>query len=150
MNIEEKEAVEKVTLAVRTVTPVSGLPAAIGKAYGDIMAYAQKSGIGIAGPPFVLYYNMDMEALDVEMGFPVLEKATGEGSVKSGKLPGGKLVTALHKGPYSTLEKTCNKLTAYIQEKGIEVEPWMWENYLNSPEEVPEAELLTEVVFACK
>jgi len=33
---------------------------------------------------FAAYYNMDMENLDVEMGFPVAKPLAGRGEIKAG------------------------------------------------------------------
>ena len=60
----------------------------MGPVYGEIAAYMAKNKIPFAGPPFAMYYNMDMDDLDVEIGFPVAEKISGEGRVKPGTLPG--------------------------------------------------------------
>ena len=57
------------TLSVRRVAAVQELPQAMGSAYGAVMAYAGAQGIPVEGPAYVIYYNMDMRALDMEIGF---------------------------------------------------------------------------------
>jgi len=65
----------------------------LGKAYGAIAQYLGELGEQPAGPPFVAYYNMDMQALDVEIGFPVSRKLSGKGDIQASEIPGGKALS---------------------------------------------------------
>lgn len=145
--IERKETP---TLSVRYRTPVSELPATMGPIYGEIAALMGRDGIPFAGPPFARYFNMDMNDLDVEIGFPLASPAAGAGRVEAGKLPGGFFAAATHVGPYATIEATYNALTAFIKEKGVAPEEWMFEEYLNSPEDTPPEKLETTIYFPLK
>jgi effector-binding domain-containing protein len=122
----------------------------MGSIYGEIAAYAGKSGIPFAGPPFAMYYNMDMDDLDIEIGFPVDKVAAGEGRVKAGKLPGGRQATTTHVGSYETIEKAYNALTAFVGERGLETETFMYEEYLNSPQDTPPDKLATNIYYILK
>jgi effector-binding domain-containing protein len=148
MQIIEKK--ETPTLSVRYRTPAAELPNSMGPVYGEIAAYMGKNGIRFAGPPFAMYYNMDMNDLDVEIGFPVPAAAAGAGRVKAGKLPGGSFAVAKHVGPYATIEETYNGLTAFVKEKGVQPEAYMFEEYLNSPEDTPPDKLETVIYFPLK
>ena len=141
---------EKKALTVRMFSPVAKLPENIGSIYGEVATLIQQKGYGFAGAPFVMYYNMDMDNLDIEAGFPVAGPAEGEGRVKLSRIPGGEKATALHTGPYDTLEKTYTELSNFVQEKGREPEEFMYEEYLNSPEEVKPEELQTRIYFILK
>jgi len=145
--IERKETP---TLSVRYRTPAADLPNSMGPIYGEIAAYMGKSGIPFAGPPFAMYYNMDMNDLDVEIGFPVAKVTAGEGRISAGKLPGGSFATAKHTGPYTALEETYNALTAFVKDKGVQMETFMFEEYLNSPEDTPPETLETAIYFPLK
>ncbi len=135
------------TLAVRYRTPAAKLAESMGPIYGEIAAYMAQKGIDFAGPPYAMYYNMDMDDLDVEIGFPVGAPAKGEGRVRPGKLPGGRHATATHGGSYETMAKTYDALTAFCKERGVELEERMYEENLNSPEEVPPEKLETVIHF---
>ena len=111
------------------------------------MGYLQRQGLEMSGYPFVLYHNSDMEALDAEAGFSVDRVVPGEGRVQPGTIPGGKVLSAIHTGPYTTLEKTYSPVMAHIEKKGLKVTDWMYELYLNSPEDTPENQLQTEICF---
>jgi len=148
MEIVEKQ--DRHTAAVRFRTPLGAMADGIGAAFGESAAYLGRIGVPIAGPPFVMYYNMDMNDLDVEAGFPVAAAVPGEGRVKAGVLPGGELATTRHVGPYTTLETSYDALTAFVKERGLSVEEYMYEEYANSPEDTPPERLATDVYFYIK
>ncbi len=106
-----------------------------------------RNRIDFVGPPFAMYYNMDMEDLDIEIGFPVAAKAAGEGRIRAGTLPGGRTATARHLGPYATIEKTYNALMGFVASKGAKPAAVMYEEYLNSPEDTPPEKLETAIYF---
>ncbi len=149
-DMEIVELKERKTLAVRFRTPAKELPTRMGPIYAEIAGYMAKMGIPFAGAPFAMYYNMDMNDLDVEIGFPVAKAAPEEGRVKAGTLPGGKLATAKHVGSYGTIEATYNKLMAFVGQQGLKTEAFMYEEYLNSPEDTPPDKLETNIYFPLK
>ena len=148
--MELRNTSEQDTVVVRITTPVEKLPEVIGPSYGKIMAYLGPKGIQPSGPPFLLYHNDDMAALDVEIGFPVPSRQEGSGDVKSSKLPGGRAAVIMHTGPYDTIQESYAALSAFISEKGLEMEPFCYEVYLNDPRETPPQELKTEIYFPIK
>ena len=77
--IEMVETVEQPTLMMKAVTPVGDLPKILGKAFGDIIGYIMELGEQPIGPAFVGYFNMDMERLEIEIGFPVSKELPGKG-----------------------------------------------------------------------
>jgi effector-binding domain-containing protein len=148
--MEVRSIEERNTLAIRTFTPVEKLSEVMGSSYGEIMQVMESLGVQPSGPPFAMYHNMDMSNLDVEMGFPVMKAAQDRGRVKAGKLPGGKAAVTVHVGPYDRIEEAYNRLTAFVNEKGLETESSCYEFYLNDPAETPPDELKTEIYFPVK
>jgi len=148
--MEMRNVDEQRTAAVRLTTPVEKLPEVMGEVYGEVAGFLARRGLEFAGPPFALYYNMDMAALDVEMGFPVTIDVEGEGRVFAGSLPGGPTACTVHIGPYSELERTYTALMEYVQGQGLEVQGWTYETYLNSPEDTPPEKLRTEIFYPIK
>nr|WP_281034003.1 GyrI-like domain-containing protein [Methanosalsum zhilinae] len=119
----------------------------MGEAYHKIMEYMDSINVQPMDVPFVIYYSMDMENLDVEMGFIVPAKVEGKDDIRSSTIPGGREASFVHKGPYAASEQGYIKLLEWIKEQGEEVTGVSYEFYYNSPEEVPEFELLTKIVF---
>ena len=138
------------TLTIRARTSVQNLPELIGKSYGDIAQYLAQLGQYPAGAPFAAYYNMDMQNLDVELGFPVSKELPGKGEIKSGRIPAGKFATVLHAGPYDKVGPAYEALTKWIAEKGYEPAGVAYEVYLNDPDETKPEDLKTQVMFPLK
>lgn len=137
-------------LSIRTRTSVENLPQELGKAYGAIINYLNEIGEQPLAFAFAAYYNMDMEDLDVEMGFPVPKSIPGKGEIKSGEIPAGKQVFYLHKGPYHAMEPAYHAMMQWIEENGYTPTGVSYEFYYNSPGEVDESELLTKIMFPLK
>ncbi len=134
-------------LSVRTRTKLEDLPDLIGKSYQKIMDYLNELGEEAVGVPFTAYYNLDVQDLDVEMGFPVAKPLPGKGQIISGEIPGGRVVSSMHYGPYQEMEKHYAEITRWISDHGLEATGVAYEYYYNSPEDVPESELLTRIVI---
>lgn len=146
--LNEQEA--QPVLSIRTRTAIENLPKVIGEAYGKIMRYVAELGEQPAGVPYTAYYNLDMQDLDVEMGFPVARALPGQGEINAGAIPAGGYATCMYQGPYSKMEEPYNEIFKWMAENGYEQTGVSYEYYYNSPEEVPESELLTKIAIALK
>jgi effector-binding domain-containing protein len=145
--IEMAETQEQPTLVLKTVTPVSELPNILGKAFMDIVTHIMELGEQPVGPAFVGYFNMDMERLELEIGFPVTKALLGKGDILAGSIPAGKQVSCMYKGPYMEMPPVYEEIEKWIKDNGYKPLGPVYEHYYNSPEEVPESELLTKIVF---
>lgn len=137
-------------LSIRTTTSVGELPRVLGGIYGKVALRLGVLGECPAGPPFAAYYNMNMEALDVEGGFPVTRMLPGEGDVEAREIPAGMAATCVHVGPYATMPETYEELSAWMASEGHEPTGTVYEFYLNDPGKTPPEELKTEIVFPLK
>ena len=145
-----KQYASQPILSIRKTTSISKLSEEIGKSYGLIAMYLQEIGEQPVGAPFTAYHNLDMENLDVEMGFPVSRPIEGRGEIKTGNIPEGKYAEGMYKGPYSEISSAYDAINAWMAEKGLTPAGISYEYYLNTPGEVPESELLTKIVFPVK
>lgn len=62
------------------------------------MNYLTKLGENPVGPAFAGYHNMDMEDLDVEMGFPLENKVESADDLIVKEIPGGLQISYMYKG----------------------------------------------------
>ena len=145
--MEIKDMKEKLALMIRKITPIQNMPSVLGECYGEIMQYVNEIGAKEPIESFVIYYNMDMSSLEIDVGFTVPEKLPDKGHIKMSSIRSGKYATALHEGPYDTLTNTYNELTAFVNEKELEVEDWVYEVYLNNPIDNPEEPPRTMIYF---
>lgn len=137
----------QITLVVRTRTAVSNLPQVLGEAYHGILNYLAETDGKCIGAPFVAYHNMNMDDLDIEIGFPVSKTLPGKGNIQAGEIPAGKQATCLYVGPYNQVHPAYGALMQFIQEKGLSPTGVAYEFYLNDPDETPESELQTKIAF---
>jgi effector-binding domain-containing protein len=142
-----KKRKERKTIVSRFTCSVAEIPAKLEAAYGEVMSAMKTQKLVPVGPPFALYHNDDMDALDIEAGMPVPKRAREQGEVHPSVLPAGRYIVARHKGPYDQLERTYNDILAFAKEKGLEPQGLTYEIYLNDPgKKKPEA-LKTDVYF---
>jgi effector-binding domain-containing protein len=141
------ERVAQPTLSIRTRAAVQDLPKLLGEAYGKIMQYLGELGETPGGAPFVAYYNMDMQDLDMEIGFPTLSPLPGIGEVHAGQIPAGKAATCLYTGAYNEIASAYTELSAWIATQGVRPTGVAYEFYLNDPQHTPAAELQTLILF---
>ena len=135
------------TLAIRTRAAVQDLPRVLGPAWGAIMQYAGSLGVLPSGAPFVAYHNMDMQDLDIEIGFPFAQELAGQGNIQAGAIPGGKVATCMHIGPYDQVGRAYDALQKWLEANSYLPVGVAYEFYLNDPQTTPPSELLTQVVF---
>lgn len=107
-DIRIEEIPEQPTLVIRESANLASIPERMGKIFSEIMAFMGRKGIAPAGPPFAYWHYMNPESMskglfDMECGLSIAMPIEGEGRIRSGKLPGGKVITAMHIGPYEAL-----------------------------------------------
>ncbi len=149
-NIELKEQNLQPMLFIKVKTSVEGLQKIIGESYMKIMAYLTELGQQPSFAPFAAYYNLDMQNLEVELGFPVAKQLPGKSEILAGQIPPGRMISCVYKGAYAGMEKLYTEMFQWIAENGYEFVGVVYEYYLNSPMEVPESELLTRVDLPIK
>jgi effector-binding domain-containing protein len=135
---------------IRTTTSMQDLSNVLGKSYGAVVQYLGALGEAPAGPPFAVYYNMDMENLDIGIGFPVAKALPGEGKIKAEEIPAGKYASCLYTGSYEDIGEAYDALTAWVEENDYEATGLAYEFYLNDPGETPPEELQTQILFPLK
>jgi effector-binding domain-containing protein len=137
-------------LSIRTRTSVDKLPGLVGQSYAAIMGYLAELGEQPAGVPFAAYYNMDLQDLDTELGFPVAQELAGKGEIQPGMIPAGLAASCLYTGPYDQMGMAYEALTQWVKDNGCEATGISYEHYINSPMDCPPEELQTRIVFPLK
>ena len=141
--LEPQEAI-----AVRGDVAIADLPEFFERAFADAVEAAAHCGVEITGPPFGFYPEMPTETVAVEAGFPVAARATSDGNAHRLVLPGGRVVRAMHVGPYDTMEQTYDELQSWMTGHELEPATSMWETYLSDPESEPDPALWrTQIIW---
>lgn len=148
IQLNNKEAVP--VLSIRTKAAVGDLPAVMGQAFGAIAGYLGECGQAPAGAPFAAYYNMDMNNLDIEIGFPVSKKVSGKGNIQPSEIPAGEQVSCFFKGSYEDMKTPYEEINKWLTQNGYVSLGTSYEFYLNDPSQVPPNELETLIMFPVK
>ena len=138
------------TLSIRARTSVEKLPQLLGKGYGEIAQYLDQLNEQPAGPSFAVYYNMDMQDLDVEFGFPVSKSFTGKGDIQARETPSGQAAFCVHVGPYSEVGLAHDALFQWIKDNGYQTTNVAYEIYMNDFDETPPEKLETQIYLLLK
>jgi effector-binding domain-containing protein len=138
------------TLTIRTRTSVQELPQVLGKGYEAIAQYLGELGMSPVGHPFVIYYNLDMQDLDIQLGFPVPQPVPGRGEIHAARMEAGKVATCLYIGPYSDCGPAYEELGKFVKDQGYEATGVAIEYYLNDPSQPPFEEPQTRIVLPLK
>jgi effector-binding domain-containing protein len=141
--------IEQPSLSIRKKVRVQDLPLLIGESYGKIAQYLGELGEIMADMPFVCYHNLDMQNLDIEIGFPVSKSLPEKEDIKPSRIPEGYIVFCMYRGPYKEMEPVYIEMAKWIEENGLKPTGISYEFYFNGPE-FPESELLTKIVMPVK
>jgi effector-binding domain-containing protein len=146
--IEIVEIRAQPTAALRIACTVAELPATLGQAFDEAVAAITAAGAEFAGPPYARYRSFDPTGLEAEVGFPVAGPFTASGRVERSELPGGRVARTTHIGSYEGIGGTWERVTAWLQEQGLEMREPGWESYLTDPGTDPDpATWRTELTF---
>jgi effector-binding domain-containing protein len=105
----------------------------------EVMAQLTATGAKMAGAPFSRYHAFGADSIDLEAGIPVIAPITAKGRVKNSELPGGKVLTAWHIGPYEKLGGAHEALSAYAAQHKLKSRGGPWEVYWTDPGMVPDS-----------
>jgi len=156
MKAELGEQEEHPALTLRAKVLEKDLPEHVVECFGIIKAYMSKHGAKLNGYPFIAYYNIDLDNLrgggtwDMEIGFPVSKILPDSGKIKMSETLKAKTISCFYKGAYPGLGKAYSLLAGFLKDNNFQPLNISYEYYYNSPEFVPEDELLTRVVLLIK
>ena len=100
----------------------------------------REAGVGLAGPPFARYLAFEPR-IRAEIGFPVQRPAPHVGRVFPGRLPGGRVASIVHIGPFDGLERTYGLMHRWLAEMGLAPNGPIWEVYWSDPRRSPTGEV---------
>jgi len=147
---------------IQRTVPMNGVSDAVDEAFPELFGWLGSRRIEAAGPPFIRFLVIDMEAdLSLEFGVPAGAPVAGSGRVRPGVLPAGRYVVLRHIGPYDGddgLIPANAELQRWARERGVEFDTWdtsegsAWqsrvEHYLTDPAREPDpAKWETDVAY---
>ena len=151
-----------IDVAIKKTQPVTvafitakGSFSMINEAFGDLFAFVVENGFLPAGPPSGIYFDapgrVPEKELRWELRVPIAGICDASGPNEKGLgfrcLEETVVASAIHRGPFSNIGNTYEKLTQWIDKNGYKITGPCEEVYLNEPGNTPPAELMTEVRF---
>lgn len=130
----------------------------IDKLIGEIRACVnspenQRNHVKVTGPIMFLYHGEEYKETeaDIEIVLPVSGRISAEDPKMEIKtLPAIKAISVIYRGPYPGVEAGFSQIFSYARENNLETLSPSRELYFNSPEEVPEEDLMTEIQVPIK
>ena len=117
----------------------------------EVGEWLSEKNLQMTGRVYGTYFNSPedtpTENLQYEIGFSFEGTTMPEGKIGIKEVPEHTVLTAMHKGPYTEIGPVIHAVADYAVKNGYDIVGPVTEVYLNSPLEVPESELLTEVQF---
>lgn len=108
----------------------------------------QRNGLKVTGPFMTLYHDCEYREKDatIECVAPITGRIVlSDPEMEVRSLPGGKVLSLIHKGSYNKLHEAWSRIGAYAEEREFVPNGPHREVYLNDPNTVSEEELLTEL-----
>ena len=133
----------------------------LAQAYQQIRTFIHDHHIEVSGQPLAISHTVEESGVAFDAAIPVTLPdgggLLGDGvldwadaaaaSVHRGVSPSGRAIRAIHRGSYSRMRSTYEKLAAYMQAHGLREGTVSWEQYVSDPSQTPEEELLTHIFF---
>lgn len=149
-NVTIKQEPEHYTLTIRkTIDFMKEYSDFAEQALGLTSDYLNEKGFFPISGPIVCFHNMELESLDVEMGWQITQKIESRDSLLCNLIPSRKVVSAIDLGPYEEQDPTLEDIFRWIKENGYEPQGAIQYCYLNDTERPP-AEFLTQMSLPIK
>lgn len=133
-------------IAIRERVKTGDIPQAFGQMFQELMQVLEKE-VRCVGPPFAYYHSWSDDETDMAVGFPIAGEGVTKGRIRPFQLPAVQAATAVHVGPYDKLMESYNVLLEWMKANGKRPAGYMWEEYLNSPDDVPPEKLMTRLIW---
>ncbi len=116
----------------------------MGGALETILSLIEENGEFPSSGPIVCFHNMELETLDVEIGFQIAQPISSMNEAGARIIPSRTVAAAIDRGPYENQDPTLEELMKWIPEHGYEAAGGIYYHYMNG-EEQPQSEYLTEM-----
>jgi effector-binding domain-containing protein len=146
--IEVKNVSSQRVLLLKGKSSIQTIGPDMGSMYGKVYGYMGTKMINPAGAPIALYYSEPGLEWEIGVAVPVPDATVGRGAIESTTLPGGKMVSTLHIGPYEKLSESWNALSDWMKKSNYNSAGPGREVYLlGPPQETDPAKFRTELLW---
>jgi effector-binding domain-containing protein len=117
------------------------------EAFKKVNAYLDKAGLKASGPVMAIYTSTDDTGFDFKAAVPIaqLPKEPAPAGLALGQSPEGKMFKFVHRGSYDAMNQTYEAITNYLDDKGVDAQDMLIEEYVTDPLATPEDKLVVNV-----
>jgi len=150
---------EDVTLRAKPIVYLKGSGtwdqafATISGALKKVEAYMAQQGLKADGLPMTIFTSTDDHGFDYEAAIPLAEapkEAPPQGEVALGQSPDGRALEFVHRGSYDSLDDTYEAITNYLDDKQLESQDVLIEQYVTDPAKSDANNLVINVLVLTK
>jgi effector-binding domain-containing protein len=149
---------EDVTLVAKPIVYLKGSGTwdqafpTISGALKKVEAYMAQKGLKADGLPMTIFTSTDDHGFDYEAAVPLAEtpKEPPQGEVALGQSPDGHALKFVHRGSYESLDDTYEAITNYLDDKQLESQDVLIEQYVTDPAKSDENNLVINVLVLTK
>ena len=122
------------------------------EAFKKVSASLNAAGLKAAGPAMTIYTATDDTGFDFKAAIPLAEppKSPPARDIKVGQSPEGRVLKFVHRGTYDELNQTYEAITNYLDEKGLDAQDLLIEEYLTDLGTTPDSKLVVNVFVPLK
>ena len=117
----------------------------------QLFGWIEINEVEINGDLFAIYYTLPDKVPENEVvydvGIPIKGEPTGNDLIKVVDMLEHNVLSTIHKGSYKDIRKSYDALVEYSLDNNYDIIGSPKEIYMNSPYDVSEEELLTEIQF---
>ncbi|MBC1583758.1 GyrI-like domain-containing protein [Listeria seeligeri] len=143
ITMKQLPAVQMLTIR-KTINFFTEYTALMESATSGILSLIRSNGTYPSTGPIVCFHNIELEALDVEIGYAVAQPIDSQGDIQSVSLPARIVAVTIDRGPYEEQDPTLESMMKWIPEHGFAAAGGIFYHYLNDENQKP-SEYLTEM-----
>lgn len=133
--IEVQQLEPQMIAGIRAITTQAEIASTFATLAPEIAEYLKENNVSASGAPYVRYFHMGADRVDLEVGMRISGAIVGNARIEFGELPGGDVATTVHTGPYEGLADAYAALIEWIRDQGRQETGTPWETYSSHPDE---------------
>lgn len=106
--------------------------------FGKLFGFGMRQGLPITGNPIARYVSTGPGLWTVDCVLPLSHRADEAEELQAGVLDGGRILKAVHFGPYEKLQDSYVAIQQWMENEGLSPRSAHWEQYVTDPGEEPD------------
>ena len=151
ITVDQRDAVAILFVPGQAEADAASLGQALGDAFQTIASVMERRGLEQTGAPLAIARSWGESGFIFDAGIPysgdISEAQLENSQVQRGATPPGRVMQAVHVGPYVEISGSYQKIMAFMGAHGFEPASDPWESYVSDPSVTPQEELITIISY---